>query len=41
MNETNLQQALNSLRRHDVVWEIDGKWRIIVELFRHWVNKCI
>ncbi|MEG4090730.1 ATP-binding protein [Microcoleus sp. Pol12B4] len=37
MNETNLQQALNSLIRHDVVWEIDGKWRIIVELFRHWV----
>ena len=37
MNETNLQQALNSLIRHDVVWERDGKWRIIVELFRHWV----
>ena len=37
MNETNLQQALNSLKRHDVLWEIDGKWRIIVELFRHWV----
>ncbi|MBD1828159.1 AAA family ATPase [Microcoleus sp. FACHB-61] len=41
MNETNLQQALNSLIRHDVVWEIDGKWRIIVELFRVWVDKCI
>lgn len=37
MNETNLQPALNSLIRHDVVWERDGKWRIIVELFRHWV----
>lgn len=37
MNETNLQQALNSLTRHDVVWEIDGKWSIIVELFRHWL----
>ena len=37
MNETNLQQALNSLIRHDVVWERDGKWRIIVELFRPWV----
>lgn len=37
MNKTNLQQALDSLIRHDVVWEIDGKWRIIVELFRHWV----
>jgi hypothetical protein len=41
MNETNLQQALNSLTRHDVVWEIDGKWCIIVELFRVWVDKCI
>jgi hypothetical protein len=41
MNQTNLQQALNSLIRHDVVWEIDGKWRIIVELFRLWVDKCI
>jgi hypothetical protein len=41
MNETNLQQALDSLIRHDVVWEIDGKWRIIVELFRVWVDKCI
>lgn len=41
MNETNLQPALNSLIRHDVVWEIDGKWRIIVELFRVWVDKCI
>ncbi|MEG4988466.1 ATP-binding protein [Microcoleus sp. BR0-C5] len=37
MNETNLQPALNSLIRHDVVLEIDGKWCIIVELFRHWV----
>ncbi|MGB7711265.1 MAG: AAA family ATPase, partial [Microcoleus sp.] len=41
MNETNLQQALNSLIRHDVVWEIDGKWSIIVQLFRVWVDKCI
>jgi hypothetical protein len=41
MNETNLQQALNSLTRHDVVLEMDGKWRIIVELFRVWVDKCI
>jgi len=38
MNETNLQQALNSLTRHDVVWEIDGKWCFIVELFRIWVR---
>jgi len=41
MNETNLQQALNSLTRHDVVLEMDGKWQIIVELFRVWVDKCI
>ncbi|WP_333390203.1 ATP-binding protein [Microcoleus sp. B6-A1] len=41
MNDTNLQQALNSLIRHDVVSARDGKWRIIVELFRHWVDKCI
>ena len=41
MNETDLQPALNSLIRHDVVWERDGKWRIIVELFRVWVDKCI
>jgi ATPase domain predominantly from Archaea len=41
MNETNLQQALNSLIRHDVVWETDGKWSIIVELFRVWVDKFI
>ncbi|MEG4809608.1 ATP-binding protein [Microcoleus sp. F8-D3] len=41
MNETNLQPALNSLIRHDVVSARDGKWRIIVELFRHWVDKCI
>jgi hypothetical protein len=41
INETNLQQALNSLTRHDVVLEMDGKWHIIVELFRLWVDKCI
>ncbi|MFB8798814.1 MAG: ATP-binding protein [Microcoleus sp.] len=41
MNETNLQPALDSLIRHDVVWEIDGKWSIIVQLFRVWVDKCI
>ena len=41
MNETILQPALDSLIRHDVVWERDGKWRIIVELFRVWVDKFI
>ncbi|MEH2136415.1 ATP-binding protein [Nostoc sp.] len=37
MNDTNLQQALNTLKRHDVVEEIQGSWRIMVELFRRWV----
>ncbi|NMF63500.1 AAA family ATPase [Brasilonema octagenarum] len=32
-----LQEALNTLKRHDVVEEIEGRWRIIVELFRRWV----
>ncbi|WP_026082487.1 AAA family ATPase [Mastigocladopsis repens] len=34
-----LQEALNTLKRHDVVEEIEGRWRIIVELFRKWVLK--
>jgi hypothetical protein len=32
-----LQEALNTLKRHDVVEEIEGRWHIIVELFRQWV----
>jgi hypothetical protein len=32
-----LQEALNTLKRHDVVEEIEGCWHIIVELFRRWV----
>jgi hypothetical protein len=32
-----LQEALNTLKRHDVVEEIEGRWHIIVELFRRWV----
>ncbi|KAB8331742.1 ATP-binding protein [Scytonema tolypothrichoides VB-61278] len=32
-----LEEALNTLMRHDVVEEIEGRWQIIVELFRRWV----
>ena len=35
--EAALQQALQTLQRHDVIEETDGHWRIIVELFRRWV----
>ncbi|MBE9106502.1 helix-turn-helix domain-containing protein [Nostoc cf. edaphicum LEGE 07299] len=37
MNNANLQEALNTLKRHDVVEETQGSWRIMVELFRRWV----
>ncbi|QLE51242.1 ATP-binding protein [Nostoc sp. C057] len=37
MNDADLQEALNTLKRHDVVEEIQGNWRIMVELFRRWV----
>ncbi len=37
MNDADLQKALNTLKRHDVVEETQGKWRIMVELFRRWV----
>ncbi|WP_322728634.1 hypothetical protein [Nostoc sp. ChiQUE01b] len=37
MNDTNLQETLNTLKRHDVVEETQGSWRIMVELFRRWV----
>ncbi|MEH2225553.1 ATP-binding protein [Nostoc sp.] len=37
MNDADLQEALNTLKRHDVVEEIQGSWRIMVELFRRWV----
>ncbi|OUL28351.1 ATPase [Nostoc sp. T09] len=32
-----LQAALSMLIRHDVVAQAEGRWRIIVELFRLWV----
>jgi hypothetical protein len=37
MDEATLEEALKTLTRHDVVKEVDGCWRIIVELFRLWV----
>jgi hypothetical protein len=33
----NLEPALQMLIRHDVVFEHQGQWQIIVELFRRWV----
>ena len=32
-----LQEAINTLQRHDVIEENQGQWRIIVELFRRWL----
>ena len=37
INETDLQNALEVLKRHDVIVENQGHWIIIVELFRRWV----
>ncbi|QIR39301.1 ATP-binding protein [Tolypothrix sp. PCC 7910] len=37
MGREQLQAALGVLMRHDVVAENEGRWRIIVELFRRWV----
>ncbi|MBD2167893.1 ATP-binding protein [Calothrix membranacea FACHB-236] len=37
MGSEQLQAALGVLMRHDVVAENEGRWRIIVELFRRWV----
>jgi AAA+ ATPase superfamily predicted ATPase len=37
MDEKTLQEGLKTLKRHDVVEESEGCWRIIVELFRRWV----
>ncbi|MEB3149789.1 MAG: ATP-binding protein, partial [Sphaerospermopsis sp.] len=39
IDESNLQTALDTLTRHDVIAENQGRWRIIVELFRRWVEK--
>ncbi|MBO3462798.1 AAA family ATPase, partial [Aetokthonos hydrillicola] len=37
IDDLTLQEALNTLKRHDVVDEINANWRITVELFRRWV----
>lgn len=37
IDESNLQTALDTLNRHDVIVENQGRWIIIVELFRRWV----
>jgi len=37
IDETDLQTALEVLKRHDVIVENQGHWIIIVELFRRWV----
>jgi DNA-binding IclR family transcriptional regulator len=37
MDEKTLQEALKTLKRHDVVEEREGCWQIIVALFRRWV----
>lgn len=37
LDNSNIQPALETLRRHDVVEEKERRWRIIVELFRRWV----
>ena len=39
INETDLHQALETLKGHDVIVENQGRWKIIVELFRRWVFK--
>ena len=37
-DEESLKEALDTLKRHDVIEETQqGKWRIIVELFRRWL----
>lgn len=37
LDEITIQEALKTLKRHDVVEVKEGRWRIIVELFRRWV----
>jgi len=37
LDPISLQNALDTLARHDVIQEIDHHWQIIVELFRRWV----
>ncbi len=37
LEENEIDKALKTLKRHDVVSEADGKWKIIVPLFHQWV----
>ncbi|WP_353929631.1 ATP-binding protein [Okeanomitos corallinicola TIOX110] len=39
IDESQLNAALEILNRHDVIVENQSRWRIIVELFRRWVEK--
>ena len=39
IDKTDLQKALDTLKRHDVIVENQEHWKIIVELFRRWVVK--
>jgi DNA-binding IclR family transcriptional regulator len=37
IDEPSLQPALQTLKRHDVIEEVEGRYRITVEFFRRWV----
>lgn len=41
LDPNSLQNALDTLSRHDVITETDHHWRIIVELFRRWVINSV
>lgn len=36
-NDITIIEALMALQRHDVVEQHEGRWRIVVELFRRWI----
>ncbi|HAC63434.1 MAG TPA: ATPase, partial [Cyanothece sp. UBA12306] len=38
LNQPELMAAIDALKRHDVIQEIDEKYTIIVELFRQWLE---
>ena len=39
LDEIAINNALETLARHDVVVESEGNWKFAVELFRRWVVK--
>ncbi len=39
LDETIINKALKTLKRHDVVKPTQQGWKIVVELFRRWVNQ--